>query len=183
MADANEQAAADAAKAKADAVAKIDELKKAGVKVYSDEEMQEAITRRQEALDKLRVKEEAEKKATDAATKAAEEDAKKKGEWKTLLEQKEQEVLKLLEEKKTLSEKAQKADEAEKALREQTLAKISDPDLKKMAGELSTTSLMAFAEKVTTGKITPIAGQQKGNERPSFKNADEMQAYLRANNL
>ena len=50
-----EQAAADAAKAKADAEAlkkQVEELRSKGAKIYSDEEMKEAIARRDAAIDK-----------------------------------------------------------------------------------------------------------------------------------
>lgn len=164
-----EEIAADAAQKKADAEAlkkQIEEIRSKGTKIYSDEEMKEAIARRQEALDKVRAFEEKEAKTERERKKEEEDKLRKDGETKTLLERKEAELAKSLEDNKTLKEKADKADEQEKALREQTLAKIIDPDLKKMAGELSTTSLLAFAEKITTGKVLPASQKQELGKTP-----------------
>lgn len=84
MTDVEKQAADAAAKEveakKAEEIrAKIGELRLAGIKIYTADEMDEAIQRRQDALDKLRKHEDAEKKKE-------EEEAKKKGEFEKLLE-------------------------------------------------------------------------------------------------
>jgi len=112
-----EQAAADAAKVKADADAKarteqIEALKKSGAKIYSDEEMKEAIARRQEALDKVRALEEAEEVRKRAAM--TEQDR-----IKTELE----------EQKKLATDlkvKADKADAYEKARKESLKTSLGD---------------------------------------------------------
>lgn len=187
MADANIAADA-AAKAEADAKlaatnATIEKLKADGAKIYTDVEMKEAIARRQEALDKLRSFEEKETKAEAERRKAEEDKMKRDGDTKQLLTMREQELAKAQEDMKVLKEKADKADVMDKSLREASLAKITDPDLKRFGEHLPTQDLLAYVEKFTNGKVTVIGdkgnmGQEK--KLSDFKNADEYKAYLRS---
>lgn len=185
MADANDQAAADAAaKAQADAKlaetnATIEKLKASGAKIYTDVEMKEAITRRQEALDKLRGFEEKEAKEQAERKKAEEDKLKKDGEYKTLLTTREQEIEKLRLESATYKEKADKADAIEKALREQTLAKITDPDLKRFGEKLPTADLLAYTEKITSGKVLPMTDKgQQGKVETDLSKFKDATSYL-----
>lgn len=131
-----EQAAADAAKkqADADAKAKIEELKKAGAKIYSDEEMNEAIARRQEALEKVR------------ALEAAEESRKK-----AAMTEQERITAELAEQKKIAADlklKADKADAYEKARKDALKVSLGD----KWEPEFETMEL-SLLEKVSAKLI------------------------------
>jgi len=70
-------------------------------------------------------------------------------------------TLKALREKKSLAGVFGEVDDKEKAIREQTLAKIEDPDMKKLAGELSTPSLLSFVERIDTVKLNPGGGNRQ----------------------
>lgn len=184
MADANTSADAQTTSADAETKKLEEGLKKLeaivneyGIKVYSDEEMQDAINRRQDALNKLRAKEEAEKKAS-------EEDAKKKGKFEQLLSEREKELAALKAEKETLATDVAKFREKQEALKKTLLEKITDADLKKFGEKLDVDELTLYVEKVTGNKF---AGAPKGSldttKAPQFKSFDEWQKYMKENNL
>ena len=170
MTDVEQQAVADAAKAKAEADAlkkQIEELKKSGVKVYSEEDMKEAIARRQEALEKLRLREEADKKAE-------EDRLKKNGEFEKLLE----------EEKKAHLKTQQERDEEKKLADElRTLRTNAIESYKKKLGDkwddsYKTLPLEALAK--IAGQEEPIIPTAKGAGKPPEVNTftrDEVKAH------
>lgn len=170
--------ASDEAKAKADAeakqkelLAKAEELRAAGLKVFSDEDFKKLTEERDKAKEKLRQRDEADKKAE-------EEKAKAEGKFKELLEQREKELESAKKLAEELAGKATRADELEKTIREQHLTKIADPELRKMAESLATENLVVFAEKIT--KVVPSSGKAVGVETGGdAKNFQEWEAAMR----
>jgi uncharacterized protein (UPF0216 family) len=136
-----------------------------------------------EVNDRMKAAEEKLRAAETERAKAADDELKRKGELKTLLEQRDSQLAAIKVENEALAAKAAKADEAEKALREQTLAKITDPELKRVAGDLPTPSLLIFADRVVAGKITPHTDKDKlgqlEHDPTKWKNADEYKDALR----
>ena len=128
------QKAADAAKAKADAEAKetqglLENLKAKGLKIYSDDEMKEAIKRRDEALRRLDKFEADEKKAKEG--KLLEE---KK--YEELARSKSSELEREQLEKKALAEELKVFKEREAKELEELLAVIKDENHKVIAQAL-----------------------------------------------
>lgn len=146
-----EQAAADAAKAKADADAN---KKDDNPKTWADAEVRKIIEDRDKAKQQLRAVDEEKKKAGEQ--KAIEE-----GKLKEVLAQKEVELA-------AAQKKAQAFEEQQTALREGLLAKITDPKLKSIAMELSIAKLQEFTESINTDKGSPFSA--KGKQSESDKN-------------
>lgn len=143
MADASvEQAAADAAKAKADAEAqkKVDEKK-----TWPDDEVKKIIEERDKAKEKARKYDEEKRKTEEA--KAIEE-----GKLKDVLAQKEVELSEALK-------KAEAYEAQQKALRDGLLSKVNDPKLKSIAEELSISKLQEFVDTLNTEKGNPFSGK------------------------
>jgi hypothetical protein len=181
-----EQAKADAeAKVKADALAKIEELAKAaGVKVYPEKEMQESITRRQEALEKLRVRDEEDKKAADLKAKEEQDKQVAQGKTKEVLEAKIKEIAALQLTLDSANEKAAKYEAEQKAIREQALAKIKDEKLRTLAAKFTDVAdVVAFAEMNSGTKVNPFTGQPvEGQIIPKkYKNFQEWQKDMEDN--
>ena len=126
-----EQAAADAAKAKADAEASTNQPK-----MYPEEEVKKLIAERDKAKEKLRAREEEEKKAKEEAAVA-------NGQAAELLKQRDAE---LAEAKKIVTAALEK----EQKLRESLINKLSDDVDKSVASNIKDLdTLNAFVEKQT----------------------------------
>ena len=161
-----EQAAADAAKAKADA--------EAGNRTYTEAQMKELIAERDKAKEKLRKIDEEKKKLEDQ--KLIDE-----GKTKELLSQREAELAEARKE-------AEEAKQYKTQKREQLLSKLSDDD-KEFADGMNLEKLEKFVDKQTGTNNTQqsqSAGKWKpgtGQDKPKFKTAAENAAWLKENGL
>ena len=144
---AEEQVAADAAKAKAEADAG---KKPDNSKTWPDDEVRKIIEERDKAKQKLRAVDEEKKKAGEQ--KAIEE-----GKLKEVLAQKEAELAEA-------QKKAQAFEDQQKVFRDGLLSKITDPKLKSIAEELSIAKLQEFAESINTDRGSPFSAKGKQSE-------------------
>jgi hypothetical protein len=176
---AEEQAAADAAKVKADAEAKAKaeaDAKDKGQKTYSEEAFKQLIAERDAAKEKARLYDEEKAKAEAEAKKASDEKAIAEGNAKKLLAERE---AALTEAQKKLTA----YEEADKATRQAAIGRLTDPKLKEVAEKLPTTAdVLGFVELATNSKVNPFnANPQKTEGEPKkYKSAYEWAKDLQA---
>ena len=140
-------------------------------KTWSDDEVKKIIEERDKAKEKSRKYEDEQKKLAEA--KAIEE-----GKLKELLQQKEAENI-------LLREKSDRFEQSQTKLKEQTLAKITDVDLKKFAEKLPTLEdIVEFADKIDSKKLSSHNGKHTTTTEPKkYKSAAEWQNDLAASGL
>ena len=152
-----EQAAADAAKAKAEAEAgnKLDSQK-----TWPDDEVRKIIEERDKAKQKLRSIDEANKKSEEQ--KAIEE-----GKLKEVLADKEAKLAEALK-------KAQAFEDQQKVFRDGLLSKITDTKLRAIAEELSIAKLQEFTESINSDKGNPFSAKgQSTTTKSDFERLDK----------
>jgi hypothetical protein len=182
--------AAEAAKQKADAEAKakaelLELAQKSGVKIYEESVVKDIIAGRDEAKRKLREREEADKKASEA--KMIEE-----GKLKDLLAQRDAELAQERQTARQLQERADAFEAQQKAIRDAALNKITDAKLRAIAEKLpSPADVVEFVELHTTNKAgvdgtkgirSAVGGDDPYKLRPG-ENALAYQTRLRAAGL
>ncbi len=166
-----EQAAADAAKAKADA-----EANKNQSKVYSEEEFKKLVAERDKAKEKLRARDEEDKKVADQ--KAIDE-----GRTKELLLQREQELLDVKKKNVVFEEQQAK-------LRQGLLDKITDPSLKALAEKLpEIADVQVFVDlhtktpSKTYGDKSPGAKVEFADQVKGFKSIKELEKFAQEHGM
>ncbi len=156
----------DAEKPAADAEAKLSEIK-----TYSDEYVKELIAERDKAKEKARKFDEEKRKAEEA--KAIEE-----GRLKEVLAEKERKLAELEQLQTQVAEER-------KARRESLIKKLPQDMIEFAPDDLA--KLEKFVEKNSTAQPAPSSEERwkpgAGKERPKFRNAQEMYAWLEKNGL
>lgn len=165
-----EQAAADAeAKSKADAEARaradaevaerIKEIRAKGHKIFSDEEMKEAIRARDEAKKKTRELEEAEAKRKAAEQKEREKEAIKSGLPGEVIAQKDAELKAALEKLAAQEAEADAFRKQQAEMKEQYLGKINDPELRGLVSKLPLVDVQKLVDKLDSIEAQPLTGR------------------------
>ena len=138
-------------------------------KTYSEEEFKKVIAERDKAKEKVRLIEEAEKKALEA--KAIEE-----GKAKEMLAAKDAELA-------TVKAKAEAYEAMQEKLKKQALEKVP-PELRHIAEKLSAEDALEFADKLSTNKVKPFTEKGAPHAEPQkFTSATEWERTLRSKGL
>lgn len=133
-------------------------------------------TRFKEVNDQLKQYREAEEKRQADVKKAEEEQARKRGEFETLLKQRDEELASERKRAQEALDKASKYEAEQLKIRESALSKIKDEDARAIAAKLPDVSdIVAFVEKLETK--SPYSGKGGQSEKSDPNKALPGESY------